>query len=207
MAVAAGKAVKDNKTTALMSPDDGFDAMLLRRAPATSCLPVWDSVGGTRYPGRRRVPWPAASRYDPRVDPPRNGPSTERSDGMAYDLLIRNGVSSTVLAAGLPRRRRCGQRKIVEVGGIGGSACQVIAPTAAPSRPASSTTIATTTPGPRDPLCTPCDHGSTTVTSHRSLALAPVKPDAREKRRDVSPTSSHPDGTLKAGVPWTGDVP
>jgi uncharacterized protein with GYD domain len=29
MAVAAGKAVKDIKTTALMSPDDGFDAMLL----------------------------------------------------------------------------------------------------------------------------------------------------------------------------------
>ena len=29
MAIAAGKAVKDIKTTALMSPDDGFDAMLL----------------------------------------------------------------------------------------------------------------------------------------------------------------------------------
>lgn len=29
MAVAAGKAVKDIKTTPLISPDDGFDAMLL----------------------------------------------------------------------------------------------------------------------------------------------------------------------------------
>ena len=29
MAIAAGKAVKGIKTTALMSPDDGFDAMLL----------------------------------------------------------------------------------------------------------------------------------------------------------------------------------
>jgi N-acyl-D-amino-acid deacylase len=126
---------------------------------------------------------------------------------MAYDLLIKNGrvidgsgrpaYSGDVAVAG---------GKIVEVGRLSGTARQTIE--------ADGRAIA---PGfvdnhchydaqvVWDPLCTySCHHGSTTVIiGNCSLALAPVKPEAREKLAGMlSYVEAIPMDVLQAGVPW-----
>src|SRR5206468_1410316 len=60
-----------------------------------------------------------------------------------------------------------------------------------------------------DPLCTySCDHGATTVIiGNCSLALAPVKPEAREKLAGMlSYVEAIPMDVLQAGVPWTWET-
>ena len=130
---------------------------------------------------------------------------------MAYDLLIRNGR----IIDGSGRPSYSGDvgvvnGKIVEVGGLSGTARQVIE--------ADGRAVA---PGfvdnhchydaqvLWDPLCTfSCDHGSTSVIiGNCSLALAPVKPDAREKLAGMlSYVEAIPMDVLKAGVPWTWET-
>ena len=60
-----------------------------------------------------------------------------------------------------------------------------------------------------DPLCTySCHHGSTTVIiGNCSLALAPVKPEAREKLAGMlSYVEAIPMDVLQAGVPWNWET-
>src|SRR2546425_611392 len=111
--------------------------------------------------------------------------ASERSDGMAYDLLIKNG--RVIDGSGRPAFHgdvAVAGGKIVELGRLSGSARQTIE--------ADGRAVA---PGfvdnhchydaqvVWDPLCTySCHHGSTTVIiGNCSLSLAPVKPEAREK--------------------------
>src|SRR2546426_5727962 len=133
----------------------------------------------------------------------------ERSDEtMAYDLLIKNG--RIIDGSGRPAFHGdvgVAQGKIVELGGLSGSARQVIE--------ADGRAVA---PGfvdnhchydaqvLWDPLCTfSCDHGATTVIiGNCSLALAPVRAEAREKLAGMlSYVEAIPMDVLQAGVPWS----
>src|SRR5437870_12418968 len=133
--------------------------------------------------------------------------ASERSNGMAYDRLIKNG--RVIDGSGRPAYHgdvAVAGGKIGEVGRLSGSARQTIE--------AAGRAIA---PGfvdnhchydaqvVWDPLCTySCHHGSTTVIiGNCSLALAPVKAEAREKLAGMlSYVDAIPMDVLQAGVPW-----
>src|SRR5215470_12268531 len=114
---------------------------------------------------------------------------------MAYDLLIKNG--RVIDGSGRPAYTgdvAVAGGKIVEVGRLSGAARQTIE---ADGRADAQ--------GLWDPLCTySCHHGSTTVIiGNCSLALAPVKPEAREKLAGMlSYVEAIPMDVLQAGVPW-----
>jgi N-acyl-D-aspartate/D-glutamate deacylase len=130
---------------------------------------------------------------------------------MAYDLLIKNG--RIIDGSGRPAFHGdvgVARGKIVELGRLGGPARQVIE--------ADGNVVA---PGfvdnhchydaqvLWDPLCSySCNHGSTTVIiGNCSLALAPVKPAAREKLAGMlSYVEAIPMDVLRAGVPWTWET-
>jgi N-acyl-D-aspartate/D-glutamate deacylase len=130
---------------------------------------------------------------------------------MTYDLLIKNG--KIIDGSGRPAFHgdvAVAQGKIVELGGLSGSARQVIE--------ADGRVVA---PGfvdnhchydaqvLWDPLCTfSCDHGATSVIiGNCSLALAPVRPEAREKLAGMlSYVEAIPMDVLQAGVPWTWET-
>ena len=130
---------------------------------------------------------------------------------MAYDLLIKNG--RIIDGSGRPAFHGdvgVAQGKIVELGGLSGSARQVIE--------ADGRAVA---PGfvdnhchydaqvLWDPLCTfSCDHGATTVIiGNCSLALAPVRAEARERLAGMlSYVEAIPMDVLQAGVPWTWET-
>ena len=130
---------------------------------------------------------------------------------MAYDLLIKNG--RIIDGSGRPAFHgdvAVAQGKIVELGGLSGPARQVIE--------ADGRVVA---PGfvdnhchydaqvLWDPMCTfSCDHGATTVIiGNCSLALAPVKAEAREKLAGMlSYVEAIPMDVLQAGVPWTWET-
>jgi N-acyl-D-amino-acid deacylase len=127
---------------------------------------------------------------------------------MTYDLLIKNG--RIIDGSGRPAFHgdvAVAKGKIVEMGRLNGGARQVIE--------ADGRVVA---PGfvdnhchydaqvIWDPLCTfSCHHGATTVIiGNCSLALAPVKPEAREKLAGMlSFVEAIPMDVLQAGVPWT----
>src|SRR2546422_79536 len=133
--------------------------------------------------------------------------ASERSDGMTYDLLIKNG--RVIDGSGRPAFHgdvAVAGGKIVELGRLSGSARQTIE--------ADGRAVA---PGfvdnhchydaqvVWDPLCTySSHHGATTVIiGNCSLALAPVKAEAREKLAGMlSYVEAIPMDVLQAGVPW-----
>src|SRR6266446_6766530 len=137
--------------------------------------------------------------------------ASERSDGMTYDLLIKNG--RVIDGSGRPAFHgdvAVAGGKIVELGRLSGSARQTIE--------ADGRAVA---PGfvdnhchydaqvVWDPLCTySCHHGSTTVIiGNCSLSLAPVKPEAREKLAGMlSYVEAIPMDVLQAGVPWNWET-
>src|SRR5712692_2278771 len=137
--------------------------------------------------------------------------ASERSDGMTYDLLIKNG--RVIDGSGRPAFHgdvAVAGGKIVELGRLSGSARQTIE--------ADGRAVA---PGfvdnhchydaqvVWDPLCTySSHHGSTTVIiGNCSLALAPVKPEAREKLAGMlSYVEAIPMDVLQAGVPWNWET-
>src|SRR5215471_14872846 len=138
----------------------------------------------------------------------RDSSHTRRSGPMAYDLLIRNGR----IIDGSGRPAFYGdvgvmRGKIVELGRLSGSARRVIeadgrvvAPGFVDNHCHYDAQVAW------DPLCTFSNvHGATTVIiGNCSLALAPVKPDAREKLAGMlSFVEAIPMDVLQAGVPWT----
>jgi N-acyl-D-amino-acid deacylase len=130
---------------------------------------------------------------------------------MAYDLLIKNG--RIIDGSGRPAFHgdvAVARGKIVELGRLSGPARQVIE--------ADGRVVA---PGfvdnhchydaqvLWDPLCTfSCNHGATTVIiGNCSLALAPVKPAARDKLAGMlSYVEAIPMDVLQAGVPWTWET-
>jgi N-acyl-D-aspartate/D-glutamate deacylase len=130
---------------------------------------------------------------------------------MTYDLLIKNG--KIIDGSGRPAFHgdvAVANGKIVELGGLSGFARQVIE--------ADGRVVA---PGfvdnhchydaqvLWDPLCTySCNHGSTSVIiGNCSLALAPVKPEARERLAGMlSYVEAIPMDVLKTGVPWTWET-
>jgi N-acyl-D-aspartate/D-glutamate deacylase len=130
---------------------------------------------------------------------------------MSYDLLIKNG--RIIDGSGRPAYSGdvgVAQGKIVETGRLDGPARHVIE--------ADGRAVA---PGfidnhchydaqvLWDPLCTySCYHGSTTVViGNCSLALAPVKPEHREKLAGMlSYVEAIPMDVLRAGVPWTWET-
>src|SRR2546425_4957992 len=132
--------------------------------------------------------------------------ASERSDGMAYDLLIKNG--RVIDGSGRPAFHgdvAVAGGKIVELGRLSGSARQTIE--------ADGRAVA---PGfvdnhchydaqvVWDPLCTySSHHGATTVIiGNCSLALAPVKAEAREKLAGMLPyVEALPMDGLQAGGP------
>ena len=126
---------------------------------------------------------------------------------MAYDLLIKNG--RVIDGSGRPAYHgdvAVAGGKIVEVGRLSGSARQtieadgrVIAPGFVDNHCHYDAQVVW------DPLCTySCHHGSTTVIiGNCSLALAPVKAEAREKLAGMlSYVEAIPMDVLQAGVPW-----
>src|SRR2546427_9627146 len=136
---------------------------------------------------------------------------SKRSDGMTYDLLIKNG--RIIDGSGRPAFHgdvAVAGGKIVELGRLSGSARQTIE--------ADGRAVA---PGfvdnhchydaqvVWDPLCTySCHHGATTVIiGNCSLALAPVKAEAREKLAGMlSYVEAIPMDVLQAGVPWNRET-
>src|SRR2546428_5879124 len=133
--------------------------------------------------------------------------ASERSDGMAYDLLIKNG--RVIDGSGRPAFHgdvAVAGGKIVELGRLSGSARQtieadgrVVAPGFVDNHCHYDAQVVW------DPLCTySCHHGSTTVIiGNCSLALAPVKPEAREKLAGMlSYVEAIPMDALQARVPW-----
>src|SRR5438094_1232492 len=130
---------------------------------------------------------------------------------MTYDLLIKNG--RVIDGSGRPAFHgdvAVAGGKIVELGRLSGSARQTIE--------ADGRAVA---PGfvdnhchydaqvVWDPLCTySCHHGSTTVIiGNCSLALAPVKAEAREKLAGMlSYVEAIPMDVLQAGVPWNWET-
>jgi N-acyl-D-aspartate/D-glutamate deacylase len=127
---------------------------------------------------------------------------------MTYDLLIKNG--RIIDGSGRPAFHgdvAVAKGKIVEMGRLNGGARQVIeadgrvvAPGFVDNHCHYDAQVAW------DPLCTfSCHHGATTVIiGNCSLALAPVKPEAREKLAGMlSFVEAIPMDVLQAGVPWT----
>jgi N-acyl-D-aspartate/D-glutamate deacylase len=130
---------------------------------------------------------------------------------MAHDLLIKNG--RIIDGSGRPAFHgdvAVAGGKIVELGRLDGPARRVIE--------ADGRVVA---PGfvdnhchydaqvVWDPLCTySCHHGATTVIiGNCSLALAPVKPQEREKLAGMlSYVEAIPMEVLQAGVPWTWET-
>src|SRR3989449_4599074 len=137
--------------------------------------------------------------------------ASERSNGMTYDLLIKNG--RVIDGSGRPAFHgdvAVAGGKIVELGRLSGSARQTIEADGRAVAPGfvdnhchyDAQVI-------WDPLCTySCHHGSTTVIiGNCSLSLAPVKPEAREKLAGMlSYVEAIPMDVLQAGVPWNWET-
>jgi N-acyl-D-aspartate/D-glutamate deacylase len=130
---------------------------------------------------------------------------------MTYDLLIKNG--RVIDGSGRPAFHGdvgVAKGKIVELGRLSGSARQtieadgrVISPGFVDNHCHYDAQVVW------DPLCTySCHHGSTTVIiGNCSLALAPVKPEAREKLAGMlSYVEAIPMDVLQAGVPWNWET-
>jgi N-acyl-D-amino-acid deacylase len=130
---------------------------------------------------------------------------------MTYDLLIKNG--RVIDGSGRPAFHGdvgVSKGKIVELGRLSGSARQtieadgrVISPGFVDNHCHYDAQVVW------DPLCTySCHHGSTTVIiGNCSLALAPVKPEAREKLAGMlSYVEAIPMDVLQAGVPWNWET-
>src|SRR5256885_2660778 len=126
---------------------------------------------------------------------------------MTYDLLIKNG--RVIDGSGRPAFHgdvAVAGGKIVELGRLSGSGRQtmeadgrVVAPGFIDNHCHYDAQVVW------DPLCTySCHHGSTTVIiGNCSLALAPVKAEAREKLAGMlSYVEAIPMDVLQAGVPW-----
>jgi N-acyl-D-aspartate/D-glutamate deacylase len=126
---------------------------------------------------------------------------------MAYDLLIKNG--RIIDGSGRPAFHgdvAVARGTIVELGRLSGPARRVIeadgrvvAPGFVDNHCHYDAQVAW------DPLCTfSCHHGATSVIiGNCSLALAPVKADAREKLAGMlSYVEAIPMDVLQAGVPW-----
>ena len=130
---------------------------------------------------------------------------------MTYDLLIKNG--RIIDGSGRPAYHGdvgVAKGKIVELGRLSGSARQtieadgrVVSPGFVDNHCHYDAQVVW------DPLCTySCHHGSTTVIiGNCSLALAPVKPEAREKLAGMlSYVEAIPMDVLQAGVPWNWET-
>jgi N-acyl-D-amino-acid deacylase len=130
---------------------------------------------------------------------------------MTYDLLIKNG--RVIDGSGRPAYHGdvgVAKGKIVELGRLSGSARQtieadgrVVSPGFVDNHCHYDAQVVW------DPLCTySCHHGSTTVIiGNCSLALAPVKPEAREKLAGMlSYVEAIPMDVLQAGVPWNWET-
>jgi N-acyl-D-aspartate/D-glutamate deacylase len=130
---------------------------------------------------------------------------------MTYDLLIKNG--RIIDGSGRPAFHgdvAVSQGKIAELGRLSGSARQtieadgrVVAPGFVDNHCHYDAQVLW------DPLCTySSHHGATTVIiGNCSLALAPVKADAREKLAGMlSYVEAIPMDVLQAGVPWTWET-
>ena len=130
---------------------------------------------------------------------------------MTYDLLIKNG--RVIDGSGRPAFHGdvgVSKGKIVELGRLSGSARQtieadgrVVSPGFVDNHCHYDAQVVW------DPLCTySCHHGSTTVIiGNCSLALAPVKPEAREKLAGMlSYVEAIPMDVLQAGVPWSWET-
>jgi N-acyl-D-amino-acid deacylase len=130
---------------------------------------------------------------------------------MTYDLLIKNG--RVIDGSGRPAFHGdvgVAKGKIVELGRLSGSARQtieadgrVVAPGFVDNHCHYDAQVVW------DPLCTySCHHGATTVIiGNCSLALAPVKPEAREKLAGMlSYVEAIPMDVLQAGVPWNWET-
>jgi N-acyl-D-amino-acid deacylase len=130
---------------------------------------------------------------------------------MTYDLLIKNG--RVIDGSGRPAFHGdvgVSKGKIVELGRLSGSARQtieadgrVVSPGFVDNHCHYDAQVVW------DPLCTySCHHGSTTVIiGNCSLALAPVKPEAREKLAGMlSYVEAIPMEVLQAGVPWNWET-
>jgi N-acyl-D-aspartate/D-glutamate deacylase len=126
---------------------------------------------------------------------------------MAYDLLVKNG--RIIDGSGRPAFHGdvgVSRGKIVELGRLDGPARRtieadgrVVAPGFVDNHCHYDAQVLW------DPLCTfSCHHGATTVIiGNCSLALAPVKPDDREKLAGMlSYVEAIPMDVLQAGVPW-----
>jgi N-acyl-D-amino-acid deacylase len=130
---------------------------------------------------------------------------------MTYDLLIKHG--RVIDGSGRPAFHGdvgVAKGKIVELGRLSGSARQtieadgrVVSPGFVDNHCHYDAQVVW------DPLCTySCHHGSTTVIiGNCSLALAPVKPEAREKLAGMlSYVEAIPMDVLQAGVPWNWET-
>jgi N-acyl-D-aspartate/D-glutamate deacylase len=130
---------------------------------------------------------------------------------MTYDLLIKNG--RVIDGSGRPAFHGdvgVSKGKIAELGRLSGSARQtieadgrVVSPGFVDNHCHYDAQVVW------DPLCTySCHHGSTTVIiGNCSLALAPVKPEAREKLAGMlSYVEAIPMDVLQAGVPWNWET-
>src|SRR2546422_8208863 len=130
---------------------------------------------------------------------------------MTYDLLIKNG--RVIDGSGRPAFHgdvAVAGGMIVELGRLTGSARQtieadgrVVAPGFVDNHCHYDAQVVW------DPLCTySCHHGATTVIiGNCSLALAPVKPEAREKLAGMlSYVEAIPMDVLQAGVPWNWET-
>jgi N-acyl-D-amino-acid deacylase len=130
---------------------------------------------------------------------------------MTYDLLIKNG--RVIDGSGRPAFNgdvAVAGGKIVELGRLSGSARQVIE---ADGRVVSPGFVDNHCHYDAqvlwDPLCTySCHHGATTVIiGNCSLALAPVKKEARERLAGMlSYVEAIPMDVLSAGVPWNWET-
>ena len=176
--------------------------------------PAWEREGPTpqAWEGEglaARHPHPARLRSPPS---PR-GERGLKEKTMAYDLLIKNG--RIVDGSGMPAfRGDVGVKdgKIAEIGKLSGAADAAPSmPTATPSRPALSTTIAITTrrsPGTR---CARSrrEHGATIVIfGNCSLSLAPVRKGTEERAGRVPLLCrSDPDGGARHRRFRLGDDP
>ena len=130
---------------------------------------------------------------------------------MAYDLLVKNG--RIIDGSGRPAFHGdvgVSRGRIVELGRLDGPARRtieadgrVVAPGFVDNHCHYDAQVLW------DPLCTySCHHGATTVIiGNCSLALAPVKQDAREKLAGMlSYVEAIPMDVLQAGVPWTWET-
>src|SRR5262249_54926170 len=130
---------------------------------------------------------------------------------MTYDLLIKNG--RVIDGSGRPAFHGdvgVAKGKIVELGRLGGSARQTIE---AGGRVGSPRFVDNhchyDAPGLWGPLSPSSCHPASTPASigNCSLALAPVKPEAREKLAGMlSYVEAIPMDVLQAGVPWNWET-